>query len=85
MTQEEINCVFQMTIMIHQENWFGKNNKRRDREEVQAWVAIQLAVLGIYTRPCGSGWGVIVSKDEHEKYYKKFRRKFDKEQWNRDK
>lgn len=85
MTQEEIDSVFQLAIMIHEEKWFGDNNKRRDRDEVQAWVAIQLAGLGIYTRPCGSGWGVIVSKAEHEEYYKKYKRKFSKEKWNRDK
>ena len=44
MTQEEINALYSLTISIHQNEWFGNTTKRRSRDEVQEWVAKQLAL-----------------------------------------
>ena len=38
MTQEQVDYIFAIAIKIHEHEWFGKNKKRRDREEVQEWV-----------------------------------------------
>jgi hypothetical protein len=35
MTQEQINTLYNLTILIHEHEWFGKRGKPRDREEVQ--------------------------------------------------
>jgi len=71
MTQEEIDTLYSITIMIHENEWFGTNKPRRDREEVQAWVADQLAKSSaIYTIPIGSGWGTLVSKERFDSYWR---------------
>lgn len=70
MTQKEIDTLYQITIMIHENEWFGTNKPRRDREEVQAWVADQLAKSReIYTIPCGSSWGILVRKERFDEYW----------------
>lgn len=49
MTQKEINTLFEITISIHTDKWFGDNiNKqvRRDIAEVQKWVAEKLIEYG---------------------------------------
>ena len=70
MTQKLIDTLFQITVAIHQDIWFGKRRKRRDRKEVQEWISRQLdQSLKIYTIPCGSSWGVLTSKDEFDKYW----------------
>lgn len=81
MTQEEINIIYNITILIHEDEWFKckktksiwnifRRQKRRDREEVQKWVARQLADIEIYTIPCGSSWGVTTTKEEFDNYWK---------------
>lgn len=71
MTQEEINVLYHITISIHEDEWFGKRKKQRDREEVQEWVSKQLALnLGIYTTPCGMSWGVLTTKEHFDEYWK---------------
>ena len=70
MTQEEIKTLFEITIMIHENKWFGNPKKRRDREEVQEWVAKQLAICNqIYTIPCGMSWAILVSEEEFNNYW----------------
>lgn len=69
MTQEEINLLYQLTITIHEHEWFGKRKKPRDREEVQEWVAKKLAFLDIYTIPCGMSWGILTTKEDFDKYW----------------
>lgn len=71
MTQKEIDFLFNVTIVIHEEKWFGEGKRRRDREEVQEWVAQKLAnALGTYTIPVGSSWGRLVPKFEFDEYWK---------------
>lgn len=71
MTQKEINLLFELTIMVHEQEWFGPRKKRRNREEVQEWVAKQLAdSMEIYTTPCGSCWGILVTQEEFNEYWK---------------
>lgn len=71
MTQEEINTLFNITIVLHESKWFGERKKPRDREQVQQWVAEKLASsLQIYTIPCGMSWGTLVDKDRYEEYWK---------------
>lgn len=71
MTQTELNTLFNITILLHEHEWFGKRKKPRDREEVQEWVAKQLAEAAeVYTIPCGSSWGILTTKDEFDEYYK---------------
>jgi len=79
MTQQEVDTIFNITILIHESEWFlnrfGKKGlfskipKRRDREQVQEWVAKQLASIEVYTIPCGMSWGVLVTKEEFDKYW----------------
>jgi hypothetical protein len=70
MTQEQINTLYNLTILIHEHEWFGKREKPRDREEVQEWVSKKLAsCMDIYTTPCGMSWGVLTTKEEFEKYW----------------
>ena len=38
MTQEQINTLYNLSILINEHEWFGKRKKPRDREEVQEWV-----------------------------------------------
>lgn len=35
MTQEQINVFYNLTILIHEHEWFGKRKKSRNREEFQ--------------------------------------------------
>lgn len=70
MTQSEVDVVFSITITIHQEKYFGKRIDPLDRDELQRWVAKQLAdALNIYTTPVGSCWGIITTKDKYDIYY----------------
>lgn len=69
MTSDEIDLLYSLTITIHENKWFGKRNKPRDREEVQEWVSKQLALSGIFTIPCGSSWGTITTKERFEEYW----------------
>ncbi len=70
MTQQEIDIIFNLTILIHEDKYFGKPKGRLDRNKLQAWVTKQLAdSLNVYTIPCGSSWGVIATKKEYEEYY----------------
>jgi len=70
MTQEELNILFNITIQIHEHEWFGKRNKPQDREEVQKWVSKQLAeTLNIYTIPIGMSWGALVGKERYDEYW----------------
>jgi len=55
MTQKQINTLFELTLLIHENEWFGKKENPRDRDEVQEWVAKKLASsMNIYTIPCGN-------------------------------
>ena len=57
MTQQELNVLFSITIVIHTDPWF----KNKSRDEVQNWVAQQLRDnLDIYSYPIGSSWGSIM-------------------------
>ena len=64
MTQNEIDLIFNITIVMFENPWFKE--KKRTRAEVQQWVADKLAESGIYTIPIGSGWGSLCTE---EKYY----------------
>lgn len=71
MNQKELDVLFQITIAIHEHEWFGDNTKRRDREELQEWVARQLAgCLNLYTIPCGSSWGIETTEERYNNYWK---------------
>ena len=71
MTQKEVDLLFNLTIVVHENEWFGKRKKPRDREEVQEWVARQLAdAQEIYTIPCGMSWGVITTKERFDEHWK---------------
>lgn len=71
MTQAQINLLYNITILIHECEWFGKRKKPRDRRQVQEWVSKQLAVsMGIYTTPCGMSWGVLTTKEEFDEYWR---------------
>lgn len=37
MTQEEVDVVFNITILIHESKWFGERKDKRDRDEVHCW------------------------------------------------
>ena len=70
MKQEQIDTLYQLTILIHEHEWFGQRNNKRDRDEVQEWVAKKLAsCMDIYTTPCGMSWGVLTTKEEFDKYW----------------
>jgi hypothetical protein len=70
-TQEQIDFIYNLTILIHEHQWFGTRDNSRDRDELQEWVAKQLASgLNIYTTPCGASWGILVTKEQFEKYWK---------------
>lgn len=72
MTQEEINLIYNITILIHEDEWFGKRKKPRNREEVQQWVSKTLAKnLQIYTIPCGMSWGVLTDEENFNRYWNK--------------
>lgn len=72
MTQKQINTLYHITILIHEDEWFGKRveKTKRDRQEVQEWVAKTLAEsMGIYTVPSGSSWGVLTTEDRFREYW----------------
>lgn len=69
MTQTQVDALFQITLALHENEWFGKRRKPRNRTEVQRWVTHQLAQVGIYTTPCGSSWGILSTQTEYEKYF----------------
>lgn len=71
MTQSEIDTIFSLVLTAHDHEWFGPNENRRSREEVADWISLQLAKAhGVYTKPCGAGWGLKVSKEVFDKYWK---------------
>lgn len=61
--QELVDLIFSITISIYENPWFKE--KERTRDEVQNWVAIQLANFDIYTMPCGCSWGVLIGKEKY--------------------
>lgn len=70
MTQEQIDILYSMTILIHEHEWFGKRKKPKNRNEVQEWVSKKLAsCIGVYTTPCGMSWGVLTTKEDFEEYW----------------
>lgn len=70
MTQKNIDAIFSIAITIHEDKWFGKREDKKDREEVQRWVAMQLAESEqIYTIPCGASWGVITTEEKFNEYW----------------
>lgn len=70
MTQEEIDTLYSITIILHEDKYFGKRKKPLQRELVQKWVAEQLAkTLNIYTVPCGMSWGVLTTKEHFDEYW----------------
>lgn len=64
MTQEEVNLIFNITILMHEHPWFKE--KKRTRDEVQNWVTEKLAENEIYTVPVGMSWGVLCSKERYD-------------------
>ncbi|MFW6247111.1 MAG: hypothetical protein ACOC22_02985 [bacterium] len=71
MTQKELDTLFEITITIHEDQWFGKRKNPRSREEVQEWVTKQLAESqGIYTIPCGMSWGALTTKQRFDEYWR---------------
>ena len=64
MTQEEVNLIFNITILIHEHPWFKE--KKRTRNEVQNWVTEKLAENRIYTVPVGMSWGVLCNKETYD-------------------
>jgi hypothetical protein len=66
MTQKEVDVVFSITSVIFEDKWFKE--KTRTRDEVQKWVAKQLAEANeTYTIPIGMSWGVLCNKESYEK------------------
>lgn len=71
MNQKMIDTLFSITIEIHENRWFGERTDPKKREDVQAWVAKQIAEIhGIYTIPSGASWGVITTKEKFDEYWK---------------
>ena len=71
MSQGEINTLYNLTILIHEHEWFGERKNPKNREEVQEWVSKNLAICQeIYTVPCGSSWGVLTTKEHFDNYWK---------------
>lgn len=62
--QEIIDVIFSITLSIHENKWFKE--KERTRDEVQEWVAKQLADFGIYTMPCGASWGILINEEKYK-------------------
>ena len=70
MNQKELDAVFSITILIHENPWFRTKKRRRSREEVQAWVADQLAkAVEVYSIPVGASWGTIVSRERYDEFH----------------
>lgn len=69
MIQEEVDLVYNITIVLHENPWFRK--RIRTRDEVQEWVRLQLGEAGVHTIPVGSSWGALVGKTNYEEYNKK--------------
>ena len=53
--QRIVDAVFQINLTI-QEGYF----KDKPREDLAKWVAENLSVFGLKTKPCGSSWGSLV-------------------------
>lgn len=71
MTQKEVDVLFEMMLEIHENNWFGTRNKPKRRDVMYEWVSKQLAKnLEVYTIPIGASWGVLVSKERFDEYWK---------------
>jgi hypothetical protein len=74
--QKFIDWLYNVTILIHEDPWFKEGGKkkvfkekpRRDRAEVQQWVAQKLAERGIYTIPVGSSWGSMCDQEFYNKH-----------------
>ena len=70
MDQKQIDTLFNLTILIHEHEWFGERKKTRNREEVQEWVSKKLAsTMGVYTIPMGMSWGVLTDKENFNRYW----------------
>ena len=67
--QQIVDAIFLISISIYENKWFKE--KERTREEVREWVAKQLANFQVYTVPCGSSWGVLISEEEYLKLCQK--------------
>ena len=70
MTQKEVDVLFNITIVLHENEFFGLRKSPLDRNEVQKWVAQKLTEIDIYTLPIGMSWGVIVTKEYWEEHHK---------------
>jgi len=57
MTQKELDLVYNITILIYENEWFKA--KERTRDEIQEWVRQQLELAGILSWPVGCSWGVL--------------------------
>lgn len=51
--QQLIDMMFEVALMSA-ERMHGKT-----KEEIAAWVALQLRLCGFDTTPCGASWGVL--------------------------
>lgn len=70
MDQKQIDTLFNLTILIHEHEWFGERKETRNREEVQEWVSKKLAsTMGVYTIPMGMSWGVLTDKENFNRYW----------------
>ena len=70
MDQKQIDTLFNLTILIHEHEWFGERKKTRNREEVQEWVSKKLAsTMDVYTIPMGMSWGVLTDKENFNRYW----------------
>lgn len=61
MTQKELDLVYNITILIYENEWFKA--KERTRDEVQEWVREQLEKAGILSWPVGMSWGMLCSPE----------------------
>jgi hypothetical protein len=71
MTQKEVDILFEIVAVVHQERYFGECKKRLSLKDTQKWVAEQLAncSLHIYTIPMGSSWSHLTTKEKYNEYY----------------
>ena len=71
MTQEQIDVLYKMMILIHEHEWFGERKKMIDRNELQEWIAKSFANhMGVYTIPDNMSWGTLTTKEKFDKYWK---------------